>query len=211
MADDTQNTNLSEENKPTKKSNSGLWIGLALLLIAAGVYFFMGKKNPADNTVEQNIVQNTIESQTVSQEQTSAATSTQSNNATQEEAEEAAPAAPQEIPEEIPEFENVLFIYNAYDFQGDAKKRIDAVYNYLSKHADKKILLSGHTDDRGDKKYNMSLSTLRVEAVKNYFVSKGIKEERIVLKSYGEDRPAATNKTREGRGLNRRVELVAQD
>lgn len=210
MADDTQNTNLSEENKPTKKSNSGLWIGLALLLIAAGVYFFMGKKNPADNTGEQNIAQNTIESQTVSQEQT-AATSTQSNNATQEEAEEAAPAAPQEIPEEIPEFENVLFVYNAYDFQGDAKKRIDAVYNYLSKHADKKILLSGHTDDRGDKKYNMSLSTLRVEAVKNYFVSKGIKEERIVLKSYGEDRPAATNKTREGRGLNRRVELVAQD
>ena len=54
----------------------------------------------------------------------------------------------------------------------------------------------------------MRLSVKRGEAVKGFLVTEcGIKEERLTVRGYGEDRPAASNKIEEGRKRNRRVEV----
>jgi outer membrane protein OmpA-like peptidoglycan-associated protein len=53
----------------------------------------------------------------------------------------------------------------------------------------------------------MKLSNDRAKSVVNYLVSKGIDASRLTAVGFGEEKPITTNKTAEGRTLNRRVEL----
>ena len=65
----------------------------------------------------------------------------------------------------------------------------------------------GHTDSIGSDAYNQRLSQRRAEAVKTYLVGKGVPAERIRTDGKGEKQPVADNRTRDGRALNRRVEI----
>jgi outer membrane protein OmpA-like peptidoglycan-associated protein len=69
------------------------------------------------------------------------------------------------------------------------------------------VSLRGHADSIGKYKYNWVLSDKRAISVKDYLVSKGIKEDRIVTTPFGSTVPVATNKTPAGRQKNRRVEI----
>ncbi len=77
----------------------------------------------------------------------------------------------------------------------------------LNENPDLKVKIEGHTDNAGDDATNMTLSTDRAEAVKAYFVSKGISEDRITVEGFGETTPIADNNTAAGRVKNRRVEI----
>ncbi|MCS7085408.1 MAG: OmpA family protein [Bacteroidia bacterium] len=70
-----------------------------------------------------------------------------------------------------------------------------------------RVEISGHTDYVGKNVDNMRLSLARAQAVKRYFVEAGVAENRLVALGFGETRPLASNKTVEGRKLNRRVEF----
>ena len=70
------------------------------------------------------------------------------------------------------------------------------------------ILISGHTDNIGDKKDNLNLSKNRAESVLKYLVSKGINKTRTESEGYGDTKPIANNDTDEGRKTNRRVEVT---
>ena len=65
----------------------------------------------------------------------------------------------------------------------------------------------GHTDSDGTAEYNQALSIRRATSVKNFMVSEGIDAGIIDVSGKGESSPVASNKTREGRALNRRVEI----
>ncbi len=69
------------------------------------------------------------------------------------------------------------------------------------------VVATGHTDSVGSDSYNMKLSLRRASAVKAFLVSKGIPADRIFTSGKGETTPVASNKTREGRAQNRRVEV----
>ena len=69
------------------------------------------------------------------------------------------------------------------------------------------IQLEGHTDSQGNAKGNMKLSQKRVEAVKNYLVSKGVSKNRIKTKAFGGTQPLGNEMTDEDRARNRRVEM----
>jgi len=69
------------------------------------------------------------------------------------------------------------------------------------------IIAVGHTDSIGSDAYNQKLSVRRAEAVKAYLVSKGIEKNRVYTEGKGEKQPVASNKTKEGRAKNRRVEI----
>ena len=69
------------------------------------------------------------------------------------------------------------------------------------------IIAVCHTDSIGSDAYNQKLSVRRAEAVKAYLVSKGIEKNRVYTEGKGEKQPVASNKTKEGRAKNRRVEI----
>ncbi len=69
-----------------------------------------------------------------------------------------------------------------------------------------RVEIQGHTDSKGAADYNQKLSERRAEAVRNYFVSKGIPASQMITKGYGMTKPIADNATEEGRAMNRRIE-----
>ncbi|MEJ0055155.1 MAG: OmpA family protein [Bacteroidota bacterium] len=68
------------------------------------------------------------------------------------------------------------------------------------------IQLEGHTDTRGDAKMNLKLSEQRVDAVRDYLISKGVSKSKVKLKAYGGTMPISRENTEEAHKLNRRVE-----
>lgn len=80
----------------------------------------------------------------------------------------------------------------------------------LKEHPDLKLTIFGHTDWVGSTKYNAGLADRRITAVMDSLVSYGVDRARVdgfTRKSYGECQPVADNKTKDGRALNRRVEI----
>jgi len=75
---------------------------------------------------------------------------------------------------------------------------------------DSQVEVAGHTDKRNTSKmaYNMKLSQNRAEAVRQYFVSKGINGSRLNAAGYGYSKPVAPNDPITGSDLNRRVEII---
>jgi OOP family OmpA-OmpF porin len=72
------------------------------------------------------------------------------------------------------------------------------------------FVLSGHTDSTGPEEYNQKLSERRANSVKTWLIDNGIPASRLSATGYGETSPKYDNATREGRKLNRRVELQSK-
>ncbi len=72
---------------------------------------------------------------------------------------------------------------------------------------ERKIILTGHTDDSGEESINYSCGLSRASAVRSYLISKGVPNKNIEVLSEGEKNPKEDNSTREGRIKNRRVEV----
>jgi OOP family OmpA-OmpF porin len=102
---------------------------------------------------------------------------------------------------------NVLFDFGKADIKPQAYPVLDEALAVLKNQPTLKVEVQGHTDNVGPKAYNQMLSERRAKAVMEYFKAKGIKPERLSASGYGFSRPTASNDTREGRTLNRRVEL----
>ena len=84
--------------------------------------------------------------------------------------------------------------------------KIDEVAKVLVQNSEYKVLLEGHTDATGSEEYNQKLSEKRAQAVAAELIKMGVSKDRIKTVGYGELSPIATNKTKEGRAQNRRVD-----
>ncbi len=104
--------------------------------------------------------------------------------------------------------EGVTFKTGSAELTENAKIILDKVYRTLRDYPDIKIEVRGYTDNVGKRSYNLRLSKRRAESVKQYLVSRGIDPGRIRTVGYGPDHPIASNRTREGRAKNRRIEFV---
>jgi outer membrane protein OmpA-like peptidoglycan-associated protein len=82
---------------------------------------------------------------------------------------------------------------------------LDNVAAVLVAHDKLKIQVEGHTDSQGKPAYNKQLSQRRAEAVVAYLTHKGVDAARLIPMGFGEEKPIADNKTKEGRAQNRRV------
>lgn len=89
--------------------------------------------------------------------------------------------------------------------------RLKPVIDTMNRHPNTKIYVEGHTDSDGSKSYNQQLSENRAKNVAIYLIDNGIASSRIVTYGYGEDRPIASNKTTEGKRLNRRVTFLISE
>ncbi len=87
---------------------------------------------------------------------------------------------------------------------------LEQVIGLMTKYPGFKLEIEGHTDNLGAPVGNQKISQKRADAIKSYFVGKGIAEDRLYSIGYGLEKPIASNKTASGRALNRRVELHAK-
>lgn len=86
----------------------------------------------------------------------------------------------------------------------------DLVY-YLDQVPAAKLQIGGHTDNVGDRNYNVQLSRERADFAKNYLSKNGgLQAARMNTNGFGPDKPVGSNTTPEGRAQNRRVEVVLQ-
>ncbi|MEQ9413191.1 MAG: OmpA family protein [Cyclobacteriaceae bacterium] len=84
---------------------------------------------------------------------------------------------------------------------------LDKVVTMINQNPNMVIQLEGHTDTRGNPKANLKLSESRVEAVKDYLVSKKIPKSKVKTKAFGGTAPISREDSEEAHRLNRRVEL----
>lgn len=101
----------------------------------------------------------------------------------------------------------VEFGFDKAEITGSSSVILDVAVEQLQRCPNIPMEIDGHTDSIGAENYNQGLGQRRAEAVKDYFVSKGVRSSRLTARSFGESRPVASNDTEDGRQTNRRVEL----
>ena len=100
---------------------------------------------------------------------------------------------------------NIYFDFDKSDITDKYKETLDKLSEYMKDNPGCKIEIGGHTDNVGSDDYNMLLSGRRARAVKDYLVAKGVKQDKVIEKKYGEGSPIASNNTSSTRKYNRRV------
>jgi outer membrane protein OmpA-like peptidoglycan-associated protein len=102
----------------------------------------------------------------------------------------------------------LLFDFDSDQLREASKTNLGNLANSLSKFGDSKLLLVGHTDDKGSDEYNLDLSRRRAAAVSSYLISRGVPSARIATSGRGETEPVAPNDSDADRQKNRRVEVA---
>ena len=101
----------------------------------------------------------------------------------------------------------IFFKQNSNDLSEKAIKKLDQVFEILRNNLYTKVSLNGYSDSLGSGSYNKMISEIRANAVKSYLVGKGVAPSRIQAVGHGSQKFIASNKSAEGRQLNRRVEI----
>jgi outer membrane protein OmpA-like peptidoglycan-associated protein len=107
--------------------------------------------------------------------------------------------------------QNVLFGFDKYDLNNEAKQTLEVLKNILITYPDLTIEVAGYTDSKGSTEYNRRLADKRAQAVIDYFTLSGIEGGKFVKKAFGESNFVAVNSNPdgsdnpEGRQYNRRV------
>jgi len=105
---------------------------------------------------------------------------------------------------------NLFFGVNRADLLSESFPELLRVANIIKKH-NVKVQIAGHTDNTGTLTNNLELSKKRAEAVKNFLLKKGVRDELIETVGFGDTQPIAGNDTEEGKARNRRVEMKFVD
>ena len=121
---------------------------------------------------------------------------------------------PPPVPKPAPKVIDRMTLLLHFDFNKSVIKNVDKpllkkAIASIKEYPKSSVKLEGHTDSIGTEKYNQALSERRAAAVENYIVEEGgIYKSKISSIGYGETKPVASNKTKEGRAKNRRVEVL---
>jgi type IX secretion system PorP/SprF family membrane protein len=113
------------------------------------------------------------------------------------------------IPNQSPSYvlDNITFNDRDVKWSKGSTRQLDELSSILQNNPKMKIEIDGFCDDRGTDAFNMDLSKRRADAVKDYLVQHGAKEEQMVTKGFGKSKPVAKNTTPQGMAKNRRVEI----
>jgi len=104
--------------------------------------------------------------------------------------------------------DRVFFAYDSAVLSPIATQTLDRQGAWLQQYAEIVVTVEGHTDERGTREYNLALGDRRANAVKNYLVALGIEPSRILIISYGEERPADAANDESAWAKNRRAVSV---
>lgn len=105
---------------------------------------------------------------------------------------------------------NQLYLFS-YDESALNPKYVDSLNaqaDYLRSHPSARVLIAGHTDERGSREYNISLGEHRADSVAEYLRMAGIRHSQYRIVSYGKERPANFGHDDASHAQNRRAEFI---
>ena len=101
----------------------------------------------------------------------------------------------------------VLFDFDSYSIRSSERPKLEAIATWLNENPGTKVVMAGHTDDRGTTQYNLGLGERRALATRDYLLGLGIDVSRMSTVSYGEERPAQSGSGENAYSANRRTSV----
>lgn len=101
----------------------------------------------------------------------------------------------------------VYFDYDSSELSNADYQTLQAHAQFLMANANSRVALTGHTDERGTREYNMALGERRAKAVQSYLVTRGVNPGQLEAVSYGKEMPINPGHNEEAWKENRRVEI----
>jgi len=110
---------------------------------------------------------------------------------------------------EIGGVQRIHFDYDKSDIKPEYVDDLKKNAEFMKKNPQYKYLIEGHCDERGSNEYNIALGERRANATKKYLIGLGVDADRMITKSWGEEKPLDLGKTESAYALNRRAEFFA--
>ena len=101
----------------------------------------------------------------------------------------------------------VYFDYDSYVIKADAQSQIEAHARFIKASPSRKVVVEGHTDERGGREYNLALGQKRSEAVRRSLGLLGVSDAQVEAVSFGKEKPAVQGFSEDAFAQNRRAEL----
>jgi len=101
----------------------------------------------------------------------------------------------------------VYFDFDSYSIRSSERPKLEAIAAWLNQNPGARVVVAGHTDERGTTQYNLGLGARRALAARDYLLGLGIDVQRMSTISYGEERPARTGSGETTWSANRRAQV----
>lgn len=101
----------------------------------------------------------------------------------------------------------VYFDYDSYVLKPEYQALVEAHARHIKASDARKVMIEGHTDERGGREYNLALGQKRAEAVRRSLALLGVGDNQMEAVSFGKEKPAAQGGTEDAHAQNRRAEL----
>jgi peptidoglycan-associated lipoprotein len=102
----------------------------------------------------------------------------------------------------------IYFEFDSANLDEHSRAVVEAHARYLAANSGVKVVLEGHTDERGTREYNLALGERRAKAAEQLMEALGVSNAMITPISYGEEKPVAMGHDESAWRLNRRVEIL---
>jgi outer membrane protein OmpA-like peptidoglycan-associated protein len=102
------------------------------------------------------------------------------------------------------------FDVDSTNIKSGFKPTMNRIAAIVNKYGKTHLSIVGHTDSTGSKAYNQRLSERRAGSIESYLRAKDVIPQRLTIYGMGEEQPRASNQTKAGRQLNRRVEIIIE-
>jgi peptidoglycan-associated lipoprotein len=102
----------------------------------------------------------------------------------------------------------IYFDYDSYVIKPDFQSLIDGHARFLKANNARRLVIEGHTDQRGGREYNLALGQKRAEAVRRALALLGVPDNQMEAVSFGKEKPAVEGMSEDAFAQNRRAELA---
>jgi outer membrane protein OmpA-like peptidoglycan-associated protein len=174
------------------------WISILLLLLIAGILFYLTNGKEKEETVSQEEIVLPVEVE-------------EANSLSPLDEIKYQIAAGENTEGKSVSFHEILFEKDSDELLSESEVYLNEVFQIMTDIPALKLLIVGHTSSEGDDNYNLKLSTKRALSVSAYLQNQGINSDRLSTEGKGSASPVSSNETEEGRRLNRRIEFIITD
>jgi peptidoglycan-associated lipoprotein len=101
----------------------------------------------------------------------------------------------------------IYFDYDSFTIKPEFQGTVEAHAKFLVANRARKMVIDGHTDERGGREYNLALGQKRSEAVRRALLLLGATDAQMEAVSFGEEKPSTTGVSEEAWAKNRRAEI----